>query len=168
MSFVDVFFSLIFIKLSAVFGKTVDASAELLGSKQFPDQWISWSKLLVLTCLCGFVFCFGSLLHFLLMSMYLHPDPVSLSVFAHDWQHDVFIKEERLKIQLLLTGVSCFYLVQRTDSKSWLEELTRSTSTHLFILSFLTLFFTLHHTLQKERKTMQMIVSFFLCVSAWK
>lgn len=146
MSFVDVFFSLIFIKLSAVFGKTVDASAELLGSKQFPDQWISWSKLLVLTCLCGFVFCFGSLLHFLLMSMYLHPDPVSLSVFAHDWQHDVFIKEERLKIQLLLTGVSCFYLVQRTDSKSWLVP-HRHIS--LFSASWL---YSLHYIIHCKKK----------------
>lgn len=47
-------------------------------------------------------------------------------------------------------------------TKNWLEELTRSTSTHHFILSFLTLFFTLHHTLQKERKPMPENDSFFI------
>lgn len=165
MSFVHVFFSLIFIKLWCVcsfwqnsgcfsritwfktVSRSVDQLKQALGS--YMSLWL----------------CFGSLLHFLLMSMYLHPDPVSLSIFAHDWQHDVIIKEERLKIQLLLTGVSCFYLVQRIDSKSWLVPYRHIS---LFSASWLYSLHYIIHCKKKENLCQQMIVSFFLCVSAWK
>lgn len=160
MSFVHVFFSLIFIKLWCVCSfwqnsgcfsritwfKTVSRSVDQL--KQALGSYMSlW--------LC-FLFWLTSSLS---LDEHVLASRSCLSVYLCTWlaawcDHQRGAAEDSALVdrsQLFLFG-----------TKNWLEELTRSTSTHLFILSFLTLVFTLHHTLQKERKPMPANDSFFL------
>lgn len=155
--------------MPAVFGKTVDASAELLGSKQIQNSFqISGSAEASSWFLHVFVALFFVLAHFFTFSWWACTciQILSLCLSLHmigsmmcpskrsDWRFSSCWLESAV-----------FFLVQRTDSKSWLVPHRHIT---LFSASWLYSLHYIIHCKKKENLCQKMIVSLFLSISAWK